>query len=94
MKRDMTSAEAEDIAIRGLGFLASDPERLGLFLAATGLGPENLRAAAGEPTFLASVMAHLAADDSLLAAAAGTIGLPVERVALANLALNPPWVEP
>ena len=33
-------------AIQALGFLAGDPERLGAFLAATGIGPESIRAAA------------------------------------------------
>jgi hypothetical protein len=94
MKRQITRADADDIAIRALGFLVSDPERLGQFLAATGLGPDNLRSAAREPAFLASVMAHVAADDSLLLAIAGSLSLKPETVAEANLLLNPPWVDP
>ncbi len=94
MKRQMTRADADDIAIRALGFLVSDPERLGAFLASTGLGPENLRAAAREPAFLASVMAHVAADESLLLALACSMSLPPDVVAEANRFLNPPSVDP
>ena len=34
---------AETVGIQALSFLASEPARLGRFLAETGLGPENLR---------------------------------------------------
>ena len=40
---------AEIVAIQALSFVAGDPERLGLFLAQTGVGPETLRNAASEP---------------------------------------------
>ena len=33
---------AEIVAIQALNFIAGDPERLGLFLAETGIGPETL----------------------------------------------------
>ncbi|MCU0885149.1 MAG: DUF3572 domain-containing protein [Beijerinckiaceae bacterium] len=82
--------DAEDIAIRALGFLASDPERLDRFLSFTGLGPENLRAAAGTPGFLASVLDHVVNDESLLMALAGNLGLPPETVARAHRAIAAP----
>ena len=44
---------AEIVAIQALSFVASEPERLGLFLAESGIGPESLRAAAADPRFLA-----------------------------------------
>jgi hypothetical protein len=72
---------AEALAIGALGFLAGDMERLGRFLATTGLGPENLRQAAGEPAFLASVLAYIAEDESLLLAFAADAGVRPERVA-------------
>ena len=34
---------AEIVAIQALSFIAGEPERLGLFLAETGIGPETLR---------------------------------------------------
>jgi hypothetical protein len=82
--------EAEQIAIGALGFLASDPERLGRFLAITGLGPENLRAAAREPGFLGQVLGHLAEDESLLMAFAANASESPDRVAAAHQALAGP----
>jgi Protein of unknown function (DUF3572) len=79
--------EADQIAVGALGFLASDPDRLGRFLAMTGLGPENLRAAASEPGFLGQVLGHLAQDESLLLAFAANAGESPDRVAAAHQAL-------
>lgn len=62
----MTRDRAETIAVAGLSFLAEEPEALGRFLSATGLGPETLRAAAGEPGFLLAVLEYLTGDESLL----------------------------
>jgi len=53
---------AEALAIQALNFLATEPERLGRFLALSGLGPESIRAAAAESGFLANVLAHLGED--------------------------------
>jgi Protein of unknown function (DUF3572) len=82
------NAEAQSIAIEALGFLAGDPERLGRFLAVTGLGPDNLRAAAKQPDFLAQVLHYLAQDESLLLAFAANGGFPPERVARAHQLLT------
>jgi Protein of unknown function (DUF3572) len=90
MLRDRSGDDAESIAIKGLSFLAGDPERLGRFLAMTGLGPENLREAAASPGFLGSVLAHLAEDESLLLAFAAEAGLRPEHVARAAERLRGP----
>ncbi len=82
--------DAEDIAVQALGFLAGDPEKLERFLAMTGLGPENLRAAAQEPHFLAQIMDHMAGDESLLLAFAANQGLPPEKVMRAQQFLSGP----
>jgi Protein of unknown function (DUF3572) len=84
----VTQEEAETIAIAALGFLASDPDRLGRFLAMTGLGPENLRAAASDPGFLGQVLAHVAEDESLLLAFAANSGERPERVGAAHITLG------
>lgn len=75
MFRRKNSQDAEEIAIGALGFLASDPERLGRFLSVTGLGPENLRAAAGDPAFLISVLDYVASDEALLLAMAANLSM-------------------
>ena len=42
----MDADQAEIIALQALAFLAEDAQRLGSFLALTGLGPDELRAQA------------------------------------------------
>ena len=66
---------AETLAIQALTFIAQDAERLGRFLAVTGIGPAEIRDAAREPNFLAGVLDHLAGDESLLLAFAEHAGV-------------------
>ena len=61
-------AAAERLAVAALAFIAGEPERLGRFLALTGIGPESIRAAAREPRFLLGVLDHLAGEEPLLLA--------------------------
>jgi hypothetical protein len=63
------------MAIQALAFIAAEPERIGPFLAATGIGPEMIRAAARERDFLAGVLDYLAGDDTLLIAFATEAGI-------------------
>jgi len=82
-------AAAEALAARALGFLAADPERLGRFLALSGIDPREIRGAAREPHFLAGVLDHLLADEGglLLPFAAGA-GVKPEEIAAARAALG------
>jgi len=66
LKPDARGAGAEALAIAALSFLAAEPERLGRFLAETGIDPESIRTAAREPHFLAGVLDHLGGDERLL----------------------------
>jgi Protein of unknown function (DUF3572) len=61
-------AAAEALAIAALHFIAAEPERLGRFLAVTGIAPQSIRDAAREPNFLAGVLDHIAGDERLLLA--------------------------
>jgi hypothetical protein len=79
--------DAESVAIRALGFLAGDDSRMERFLALTGIGPGDIRAAAAEPGFLAAVLDHVASDESLLLAFAANAGLSPGSVAAARAAL-------
>lgn len=90
MPHPITSEEAETLALKALAFLASEPERLEPFLAATGLGPTTLRSAAQEPGFLLGVLDHLCASDSLLLEFAGNLSLSPEMVAQAREILAGP----
>jgi hypothetical protein len=58
--------EAEVIALKALAFLANDAQRLGRFLALSGMSPGDIREAAAGPQFLAGVLNHLLQDESLL----------------------------
>lgn len=87
LKTSRTAADPEAVAIAALGFIAGDPERLGRFLSLTGIGPETLRSAAGEPGFLARVLDHIAEDEALLLAFAANAGFAPEAVAAARRAL-------
>ena len=74
-RRDAAAA----LAIAALSFIAEEPERLGRFLALSGIGPESLRAAAREPGFLLGVLDHLGGDETLLLAFSEDQGIdPVE----------------
>jgi hypothetical protein len=87
MPRPTAYPDAETLALRALGFLAAEPERLAPFLAATGLGPDTLRAAAGEPGFLVAVLDHLCGNESLLLEFAGNLSLNPEIVVRARESL-------
>jgi hypothetical protein len=83
---------AEIVAIQALTFVAGDPERLGLFLAESGLGPETLRTAAANPQFLASVLDFVMRDDATVKAFAEATQLHPTNVAAARQVLgDPDW---
>lgn len=75
-----SNEEAQIMALKALGFLAADPDRFGRFLALTGLGPEAIRSAAREPSFLGGVLDHLLSDESLLLIFAEENEAPPERI--------------
>jgi hypothetical protein len=88
----MTPQAAESIAIQALSFIAVDGERLSRFLAITGIGPAEIRAASGEPGFLAGVLDYVAADARLVAAFATETGLDPADIGKAHVALGgTPW---
>ena len=80
-------AAAQELAIAALGFIAAEPERLGRFLVITGIGPESIRQAAGEPHFLAGVLDHIADDERLLVAFAAEQGIDANEVMRARATL-------
>jgi hypothetical protein len=81
---------AEIVAIQALSFVAGDPERLGTFLAESGIGPETLRTAAANPHFLASVLDFVMRDDATVKAFAAASQLHPTNIAAAHQALNDP----
>ena len=84
---------AEIVAVQALSFVAGDPERLGAFLAESGIGQETLRKAAADPNFLASVLAFVMRDDATVKAFAQASQLHPTNIAAAHQALNDPQWE-
>ena len=79
---------AEIVAIQALSFVAGEPERLGLFLAESGIGPETLRQAASDPQFLVSVLDFVLRDDDTVKAFAKASELHPTNVAAARQVLG------
>ena len=83
---------AEIVAIQALGFVAGDAERLGAFLAESGIGPDTLRKSAADPRFLASVLDFVLRDDATVKAFATSVDLHPTNVAAARQVLgDPKW---
>ena len=87
--RHLPREDAEHMAISFLSFIAEEPETLGRFLAATGLGPENLRSAASDPGFLTAVLEYVLSDESLLLTYSERLRIRPMMVAAARHRLSP-----
>ncbi|MSP32259.1 MAG: DUF3572 family protein [Pseudolabrys sp.] len=91
-RRIVTPEAAEGLAIQALSFIAADSERLGRFLAVTGIGPTEIRAASREPRFLAGVLEYLASDERLASAFTAEAACDPADLAKAHIALGGvPW---
>ena len=87
----LTREQAEALAIQALTFIGADEGRLGRFLAVTGIGPAEIRAAARQPGFLSGVLEYMASDDRLIAAFAGENNLDPADVDRGRVALAGVW---
>ena len=83
----MTRDAAKSLAVEALSFLAEDFERLGRFLALTGVDPKDIRTLASESEFLAAVLDHVLSEPSLLQAFASEAGHGPADLAAAHAAL-------
>ena len=72
--------EAEAIATQALAYIAGDAVRLGRFLAESGLGPENLRKAARDPSFLPAVLDYVLSHEQDLIDFAAMCGIDPKLV--------------
>jgi hypothetical protein len=84
---------AEIVAIQALNFIAGDPERLGLFLAESGIGPDTLRKSAADPRFLVSVLDFVLRDDATVKVFAEASELHPTSIAAARQVLGDPHWE-
>jgi hypothetical protein len=87
----LTAQAAEGLAIQALTFIAGDGERLGRFLAITGIGPAQIRAAAQAPGFLKGVLEYVAGDERLLVEFAADAAIDPADVGKALAALGGHW---
>ncbi len=78
---------AQEVAIAALAFIAAEPDRLGRFLAESGIGPQSVREAAREPQFLAGVLDHVGGDERLLLAFAAENKMDPDEVMRARDAI-------
>lgn len=78
---------AETLALQVLAWLAANEELLPVFLGATGVGVQDLKVQAGDPTFLASVLDFLLMDDAWIIAACDAISVPYDAPRAARAAL-------
>ncbi|ABD56047.1 DUF3572 domain-containing protein [Jannaschia sp. CCS1] len=78
---------AETQALALLAWLAGEEDILPLFMSATGVGEDDLRARAGEPEFLASVMDFLLMDDAWVLRGAEATGIGAQEFAMIRAGL-------
>ena len=91
-KKDSARREAaETLAVAALAYLASEPEHLGGFLAATGIGPDQIRTAARDRSFLSGVLDYFSSDEALLVAFAKSHDIDPTEIERARAALGGVW---
>ncbi|GKY88606.1 DUF3572 domain-containing protein [Sinisalibacter aestuarii] len=83
----MQQDTAETLALQALGWLAGNDELLPVFLGSTGASEADLRAGAGDPAFLGSVLDFLTMDDAWVIAFCDSAGLAYEAPLAARQAL-------
>ena len=83
MKREA----AETVGVQALGWLAGNDELLPVFLGSTGASLDDLRAGAGDPDFLGSVLDFVMMDDAWVVAFCDASGLPYAAPMQARAAL-------
>lgn len=76
--------QAETLALRGLAWLLSDPDRTERFLALSGCDAETLRRRADDPTLLGAVLDALLEDEASLVAFAAWADLAPTAIARAR----------
>lgn len=91
MLRDtLTKDRAETIALQALAFLASEPDEIARFLAASGLEIADLRDKAGDPDLLSAVLAFILADDTRITGLCQDLDLTARDLHAAHHILGQP----
>jgi hypothetical protein len=85
----VTPEEAENVALAAFSFITSDEERLGRFMAVSGLQPDTIRSAAVSPGFFGAILDYVASDEPLLIALAKELNTKPEHIMGARWTLSP-----
>ena len=85
----VTREEAENVAVGAFAFITSDEERLGRFLAVSGLQPDTIRSAAASPGFFAGILDYVVSDEPLLVALAKELNTKPEHIMQTHWTLSP-----
>ncbi len=88
MTDNAMNADHESIAIGALSWIASDGELMTRFLALTGIEPDQIRAVASEPGFLAAVLDFLLAHEPTLDRFCNDNDIEPKRVAAARQSIG------
>ena len=83
----MTPESAEVLALKALTHVAGDDELSGAFMGGSGLSPDDMRAGAMDPAFLASVLDFLTQRDDWVVAFCDAHDLPYDAPLRARYAL-------
>ena len=78
---------AEEIGVKALIWLAGNDDLMPVFLGASGASVDDIKASAGEPAFLASVLDFLLMDDAWVIAFCETLGIAYDNLMHARAAL-------
>lgn len=83
----MSQESAERLALGALGWLAGNDDLMPVFLNASGASIDDVKAQAGDPAFLASVLDFLLMDDAWVIAFCDEAGHAYEQPMLARASL-------
>jgi len=83
----MERAQAEEIAVRALAYIAANEELLPRFLNISGIKASEIRQAASTPGFLAGVLQFILAHEPTLIDFSQASEIPPQRVAVAARSL-------
>lgn len=78
---------AETLGLQALGWLVTNEELLPVFMGASGISEQDLKARAGEVEFIASVLDFIMMDDAWVMACCDTLSRPYESLMHARMAL-------
>lgn len=87
LNMSISPENAETIALQALGWLAANEELMPVFLGASGASVDDLKAQAGDPAFLGSVLDFITMDDAWVVQFCDSASLEYTVPMMARMAL-------